>query len=80
MFKDNQTMANPGKFQFMILSKSTINQSIVVNSKKIESLKSVKLLIVTNWIFEWIHIINICKMASAKNKGLGRVRSRLNLS
>ena len=48
MFKDNQTMANPGKFQFMILSKSTINQSIVVNSKKIESLKSVELLIVTN--------------------------------
>ena len=25
-FKDNQMMANPGKFQFMILSKNTINK------------------------------------------------------
>ena len=34
-FKDNQMMANPGKFQFMILSKNTINQSIVINNKKL---------------------------------------------
>ena len=27
-FKDNQMMDNPGKFQFMILSQNTINQSI----------------------------------------------------
>ena len=25
-FKKNQMMANPGKFQFMILNKNTINQ------------------------------------------------------
>ena len=43
-FKDNQMMANPGKFQFMILSKNTINKSIVINNKTIESSKSVKLL------------------------------------
>ena len=28
--KDNQMMANPGKFQFMILSKNTINKSVVI--------------------------------------------------
>ena len=31
-FKDTQMMANPGKFQFMILSKNTINKSTVVNN------------------------------------------------
>ena len=31
-FKDNQMMANPGKFQFMILSKNIINKSTVVNN------------------------------------------------
>ena len=31
-FKDNQMMANPEKFQFMILSKNTINKSTVVNN------------------------------------------------
>ena len=43
-FKDNQMMANPGKFQFMILSKNIINKSIVIDNKTIESSKSVKLL------------------------------------
>ena len=43
-FKDNQMMANPGKFQFMILSKNTINKSTVINNKTIESSKSVRLL------------------------------------
>ena len=43
-FKDNQIMANPGQFQFMILSKNTINKSIVINSKTIESSKSVNYL------------------------------------
>ena len=37
-------MANPGKFQFMILGKNTINKSIVINNKAIESSKSVELL------------------------------------
>ena len=43
-FKDNQMVANRGKFQFMILSKNTINQSIVINNKTTESSKSKKLL------------------------------------
>ena len=82
-FKDNQMMANPGKFQFMILlSKNTMNNSIVINNKTIESSKSVKLLGLTidNKLNFGIHINNICKVASAKIKGLGRIRSRLNLS
>ena len=81
-FKDNQMMANPGKFPFMILSKNTINKSIVINNKMIESSKSVKLLGLTidNKLNFGIHINNICKVASAKIKGLGRIRSRLNLS
>ena len=81
-FKDNQMLANPGKFQFMILSKNAINKSIVLNSKTIESSKSVKLLGLTidNKLNFGIHINNICKVASSKIKGLGRIRSRLNLS
>ena len=43
-FKDNQMMVNPGNFQFMTLYKDTINQSIVMDNKTIESPKSVKLL------------------------------------
>ena len=43
-FKDNHMMANPGKFQFMILSKNTINKSIAIDNKTIESPKSVELL------------------------------------
>ena len=81
-FKDNQMMANPGKSQFMILWKNTINKSIVINNKTIESSKSVKLLGLTidNKLNFGIHINNISKEASAKVKGLERIRSRLNLS
>ena len=43
-FKDNQMIANPGKFQFMALNKDTINKSIVMDNKTIESPKSAKLL------------------------------------
>ena len=75
-------MTNPGKFQFMILSKNTINKSIVINNKAIESSKSAKLLGLTidNKLNFGIHTNIICKVASAKIKGLGRNRSRLNLS
>ena len=71
-FQDNQMMANPGKFKFMILSINTINKSIVINNKTIESSKSVKLLGLTidNNLNFGIHINNICKVASAKIKGL----------
>ena len=43
-FNDNQMMANPGKFQFMTLNRDTINKSVVMDNKTIESQKSVKLL------------------------------------
>ena len=81
-FKDNQMMPKTGKFQFMILRKNTINISIVIDNKTIESSKSVKLLGLTiyNKLNFGIHINNICKVASAKIKSLGRIRNRLNLS
>ena len=60
-FKNNQIMANLGKFQFMILSKNTINKSIVIDNKTIESSRSLSF---------GIHVNNICKVASGKIKGL----------
>ena len=69
-FKDNQMMPKTGKFQFMIRRKNTINISIIINNKTIESSKSVKLLGLTiyNKLNFGIHINNICKVASAKIK------------
>ena len=76
-FKDNQMMANPEKFQFMVPSKNTINinKSIVIDNKTIESSKLVKLLELTigNKLNFGIYINNICKVASTKIKGLGRI-------
>ena len=75
-------MANPGKFQFMILSKNTINKSIAIDNKTIKSSKSVKPLRLTidNKLNFGIYTNNLCKVASAKIKGLGRIRDRLYLS
>ena len=80
--KDNQMRVNPGKVQLMFLSKYTINKSILLNNKTIESSKSVKLLWLTidNKLNFRILINNICKVASAKIKGSGRIRNILNLS
>ena len=66
----------------MILSKNTINKSFLIDNKTIESSKSVKLLrlSIDDKLNFWIHINDICKVASAKIKGLRRVRNRLNLS
>ena len=79
---DNQMRANPGKVQLMFLSKYTINKSILLNNKTIESSKSVKLLSLTidNKLNFRILINNICKVASAKIKSSGRIRNILNLS
>ena len=70
--KDNEMMANPEKFQYMILSKNTINKSIAINNKTNESSKSLKLLGLTidNKLNYGIHINNVCKVASAKTKCL----------
>ena len=80
-FEDNQMMANPGKFQFIILSKNLINKLFVIDNKTIKSSKSVKLLGLTidNKLNFGININSICKVASAKIKGLGRIRNRLSL-
>ena len=81
-FMDNQVMANSRKFQFMILSKYTINKPIVINHNTIELSRSIKLLglAIDNKLNFGIHINNICKKANAKIKHLGRSRNRLNLS
>ena len=70
--KNNEMMANPEKFQYMVLSKNTINKSIAINNKTNESSKSLKLLGLTidNKLNYGIHINNVCKVASAKIKFL----------
>ena len=75
-------MANLEKFQFVILSKSKINKSIVINNKKFESSKSVKLLELTidNKLNSGIDINNRSNVTSAKIEDLGKLRNRLNLS
>ena len=74
-------MANRWKFQFMISSEITVNHLIDILIKKIASSKSLKLLRLTtdNKLNVAIHIRNLCKMASAKLKGLGRIRDRLSI-
>ena len=69
-FKDNQTLADPGKFQFLVLSKTAINHSIEILNKKIGLFKPVKLLGWTadNKLNFDIHISNLCKVGSAKPK------------
>ena len=70
-------MPDPGKFQFMILSKNASNKSNVKNNKTIQSSKSVKLLGLTidSTVNFGIHINDICKVASEIIKGLGRIRN-----
>ena len=54
----------------MILSKNTINKSIVINNKTIDSSNSVKLLglSINNKLNFGIHINNICKVVGVKIK------------
>ena len=64
----------------MILSKNTVNHSIEILVLKIDSSNSVKLLGLTigNKLNFNIHMNDI--VTSAKLKGLGRIRDRLNVS
>ena len=66
----------------MILSKNTIHKSFATDNKTIESSKLVKLLGLTidNKLNFEIQINNIFKVVSAKIKGAGRIKNRLNLS
>ena len=64
----------------MILSKNTVNHSIEILVLKIDSSNSVKLLglVIGNKLNFNIHINGV--VTSAKLKGLGRIRDRLNVS
>ena len=80
--ENNQMMANPGQFQFMLLGKNTKYQTLQIQNNTLKSFQSVKLLGLTidkNLKFD-THIDNLCKTASAKIKSLGRIRNRLNLT
>ena len=77
-FRNNQMMANPGKFQYMLLGKHK-PLKIEIEGFQLESAKSVNLLGITidhNLTFD-THISNICKTASAKIKSLSRIRNAL---
>ena len=64
----SRQVGNPGLFEFMILSKTTINHSIEILDKKVTLSKSVKLvrLTIDNKLNFDIHINDLCKVASAK--------------
>ena len=78
-FENNQMMANPGKFQFMLLGKNTKNQTLQIQNNTLKSFQSVKLLGLTidnNLKFD-THIDNLCKTASAKIKSLNQEQVNL---
>ena len=71
-------MANPGKFQYMLLGKHK-PLKIEIEGFQLESAKSVNLLgIITdhNLTFD-TYVSNICKTANAKVKSLTRIRNAL---
>ena len=71
LFRNNQMMENPGKFQYMLLCKQK-PPKIEIEEFQLESAKSVNLLGITidyNLTFD-THVSNICKTASAKVKSL----------
>ena len=81
-FKVNSMKANPQKFQFMILGKST-SQTIIlnINSIKIRESQNVELLGLTidNRLTFKDHINMLCRRASYKLHALRRIRKYLTL-
>ena len=72
-------MANPEKFEYMLLGKHN-PLKIEIEEFQLESAKSLNLLGTTidhNLTFN-THVSNICKTASAKVKSLSRTRNILN--
>ena len=68
-FKNNQIMANPGKFQYMLLGKHN-PLKIEIQGFQLESTKSVELLQIStdhNLTFD-TQVSNICKTTRAKVK------------
>ena len=77
-FEANQMMANPGKFQFMLLG-NKLSMNLEISEVKLKPAKSAKLLgldIDHKLKFD-SHISTICKIASAKIKSLSRIRNAL---
>ena len=77
-FKNNQIMANPGKFQYMLLGKQK-PLKIEIEGFQLESTKSVELLQIStdhNLTFD-TQVSNICKTTRAKVKSLSRIRNAL---
>ena len=77
-FGDNEMIANPRKFKYMLVGKSK-PLKIEILGFQLESAKSVNLLGITfdnNSTFD-THISNVCKMASAKVKSLHGIRNAL---
>ena len=77
-FRNNQTIANPGKFQYRLLGKHK-PLKIEAEGFHLESAKSVKLLgiiIDHNLTFD-THLSSICKPANAEVKSLSRIRNAL---
>ena len=73
-FRKNQIMANPEKFQFMLLGKHK-SLKIEIEGFQLESAKSVNLLGITidcNLTFD-THVSNICKTAT-RIRRLSRIR------
>ena len=82
-FKDNRMVANPKKFQFMILgTRSKTKLCLDVDGKKCISTTSVTLLgIEIDWKLNFnIHANKICSIATNKAKSLARLRFKLNQS
>jgi len=81
-FRINSLIANPEKFQFMILGRDCPYQvDLNIDGKNLNSTQSVKLLGVTidcKLNFK-MHVHEICKNASQKTKALFRIRPYLNI-
>ena len=81
-FKVNSMKANPQKFQFMILGKSTTQTIILnVNNIKIRESQNVELLDLTidNRLTFKDHINMLCRRATYKLHALRRIRKYLTL-
>ena len=80
--KDNEMVANPSKFQLMVLSKyKNIEKNMSFDGKTIKSTDTVELLGITlnkNINFKQ-HIQNICRKANNKSKALLRIRKGIYL-
>ena len=78
-FKVNQMIANPSKFQFMILGSKCQTPTMNIAGALITASKTVKLLgiQIDHELKFYSHILNLCRTANAKLKCLARIRNRI---